>query len=113
MRNGGWTVAIVEKMNPVTKLKNDLFGFADILAMREGDTPLLIQTTTAQHMLERAQKIKDEPRAALAVRAGFAIEVHGWRKPDGEPWECLCLPLTKGDLPCHSEPSGAHSSSPG
>ena len=75
----GWTVAIVEKWNPHVRIRQDLFGFADLLAMKAGETPLLIQVTSTG-WASRVQKILDEPRAELALQSGFRIEVHGWRK---------------------------------
>jgi small ligand-binding sensory domain FIST len=79
LEKDGWTVAIVEKFNSFTKTRHDLFGFADLLAMKPGEVPKLIQVTSTGWQ-SRVQKIKDEPKAAVCLASGFTIEVHGWRK---------------------------------
>lgn len=90
LRKEGWTAAVVERWNPHARIRQDLFGFADLIAMRPGDQPLLVQTTSGGNFAARISKILDEPLAALAVASGFQIEVHGWRKlkADKGRWSC-------------------------
>lgn len=76
----GWTVAIVEHFNAHVRRRFDLFGFADLLAMKPGEIPLLIQVTSGANAAARIAKILEEPRAHTALHSGFRIEVHGWRK---------------------------------
>lgn len=80
LKSSGWTCAVVERWNPHARIRQDLFGFADLLAMKAGYTPKLIQVTSGSNVAARVAKIIAEPRALLALRSGFAIEVHGWRK---------------------------------
>lgn len=75
----GWTVAVVERWNPHVRIRQDLWGFADLIAMKPGYAPKLLQVTTTG-TAERVRKILEEPRALIALRSGFQIEVHGWRK---------------------------------
>ncbi len=79
LRDCGWTPGIVERRcgKYVTV---DLFGFADIIAMRHGKTPQLIQTTTGSNFAARRAKIYASVLAALALQSGFRIVLHGWRK---------------------------------
>ena len=79
LKQDGWEVAIVERWNPHVRIRQDLFGFADILAMKPGETPKLVQVTSSG-WASRVAKILAEPRASLALQSGFEIEVHGWRK---------------------------------
>lgn len=75
----GWTVAIVERWNPHARIRQDLFGFIDLLAIRSGET-LAVQTTSAPHVAERVTKIGDSPLVGAVREAGWSIVVHGWSK---------------------------------
>lgn len=79
LKDAGWTVAIVERWNPHARIRQDLFGFADLIAMKPGEKPLLVQVTSTG-WASRIRKVLDEPLAATALLSGFSIEVHGWRK---------------------------------
>lgn len=79
LRDDGFEPAVVEKWNPHVRIRQDLFGFADVLAMKPGCAPLLVQATSTG-VSERRKKILAEPRALIALRSGFAIEIWGWRK---------------------------------
>ena len=80
LRDNGWHAEVVEYWHSFTKRRRDLLGFADILAMKEGETPLLLQTTTDTHLSERRTKIHESQRASLALKSGFRIIIHGWKK---------------------------------
>ena len=79
MRKRGWTPGIVERRcgRFVTV---DLYGFADILAMKQSEIPVLIQTTTGSNLAARRAKIYASDLAALALQSGFRIVLHGWRQ---------------------------------
>lgn len=79
LREMGYTVGKVEYRD-FSGTTHDLFGFADILAFKIGDKPLLVQSTTRDHINERVAKIAAEPRADLWRQAGGRIWVVGWDK---------------------------------
>lgn len=79
MREAGYYCEVVEHWNAFTRRRNDLLGFADLLCLKEGEPPLLLQVTAAGSAT-RIKKILDEPRAELALKVGFNIYVHGWRR---------------------------------
>ena len=79
LRNLGYHCSIVERWNPHTRIRQDLFGFADLLCIKEGFSPLLVQVTSSGWS-SRIRKIQAEPLSKLALASGFEIEVHGWRK---------------------------------
>ena len=85
LRERGYTVAVVEHWNAFAHIRQDLFGFGDLIAIRTGEI-LLVQTTTAANMAARGAKIAAEPRSSLWMLAGGIIEIHGWakRKPRGQ-----------------------------
>lgn len=78
LRADGWTVAVVEKWNPHARVRQDLYGIGDLLAIRPDET-LLVQVTTADHVSHRVAKIADAEHVAAVREAGWRIEVHGWR----------------------------------
>ncbi len=78
LRDLGYHCEIVEKWNSFTKQRKDLWGWCDILAIRENEV-LAVQVTSTG-VAERIKKIEDSPTVALVRKAGIRIEVHGWRK---------------------------------
>lgn len=81
----GYTAAVVEKWNPWARVRQDLFGFADVIGFKAGEPVLLVQTTTRTNASARRKKIRDNPTASAWLAAGHRIEVHGWFK-DGRRW---------------------------
>lgn len=91
LREQGWLVAVVEKWNPYAKIRQDLFGFIDIIAIK-GDTVMAVQATTEANMAARLKKIASLDSAAIWKCSTRTIEVHGWSKR-GErgkrkTWKC-------------------------
>lgn len=86
LRDAGYTAEVVEKFNSFTKRKNDLFGFLDILAIREGEV-LGVQTTSAAHVANRIKKIQEHENVSAVRKAGIGIHVHGWRKAANGRWQ--------------------------
>jgi hypothetical protein len=78
LREQGYFCAIVEKWNSFTKQRQDLWGWCDILAIRENEV-LAVQVTSTG-VAERIKKIQESPTVALVRKAGIRIEVHGHRK---------------------------------
>ena len=78
LRELGYHVEIVEKWNSFTKQRKDLWGWADLLAIRKGE--VLAVQVTASAVSNRIQKIMASDTLALVRDAGIRIEVHGWRK---------------------------------
>ncbi len=79
LKKRGWTPWVVERRlgRFVTV---DLYGFADICAMKIGCTPVLVQTTTGSNLAARRTKIYASDLAADALQSGFRIVLHGWRE---------------------------------
>lgn len=98
LRDDGWTAAITEHWNSYAKIRQDLFGFIDVLAFKDEFT-LAVQTTSGSNVSARLDKIKALPAAkAWACGSIFRqITIHGWRKvgPRGKRkvWECREVPV--------------------
>ena len=86
LRDQGYLVAIVEKWNPHAKLRQDLFGIIDLLAIKDGET-LGVQTTSGDNVSKRVAKIADSSHVGALRRAGWRLVVHGWRKAANGRWQ--------------------------
>ena len=72
-------VAITERWNPFARIRQDLFGIIDILAIHKGDT-IAIQVTSYSNISARVQKITESPSIGFIRDAGWTILVEGWKK---------------------------------
>ena len=81
LRKQGYHCAIVEKWNPYAKIRQDVFGFGDLLAFRSGQPgATLVQTTSGSNVSARRTKILANPIARDWVKAGNWIRLEGWAK---------------------------------
>ena len=87
LREEGYTVAVVEHWNAFARIRQDLFGFIDLLALK-GKEVLAVQTTTASNMAARCRKISDHENVGVDRDAGWSIHVHGWHQDDKRKWHC-------------------------
>ena len=85
LRAVGYTVAVVERWNPHARLRQDLWGWCDLLAYR-GDRPgvLGVQTTSDSHLANRLKKMLGVRSLREYLVAGNSAEVHGWKKVAGK-----------------------------
>lgn len=88
----GWLCDRVEGKQG--RISRDLFGIADILALRRG-VVRLVQVTSRSHVSDRAKKIERSPITPLLRQMGVQIHVHGWDFPGGIQRVRL-LDLSKG-----------------
>lgn len=79
LREEGWLPAVVERWNPHARIRQDLYGFIDIVAVRPGET-LAVQCTSGGEVARRVAKIAASETVAAVRAAGWRIEVWGWRK---------------------------------
>src|SRR5690554_5925617 len=86
LRKAGYTAETVEKWIPGANIRRDLFGFLDILAIRDGDI-VGVQATTASNLAARVAKA--EALATYELVCGvMRVEFHGWKKV-GRRWQCV------------------------
>jgi hypothetical protein len=105
LRKEGYTAAVVEHWNPHAKIRQDLFGIFDIVAVHPMYPGVLgVQTTTASNMSARRKKMADSEALGVWVEAGNDAEVHGWQKK-GHRWECKIYSLSDILDSCHLQDS--------
>ena len=78
LRKLGYLVEVVEKWNSFTRTRKDLWGWADLLAIRRGE--VLAVQVTSEGVANRVKKVMDSETIGLVREAGVRVEVHGWRK---------------------------------
>lgn len=79
LRGEGYLCEVVERWVPGANIRKDLFGFIDILAIREGDV-LAVQATSKSNVSARVNKIAEHENIAEVRKLGWQIEVWGWHK---------------------------------
>ena len=79
LRKLGATAAVVEHWNPHARIRQDLFGGIDVVALM-GFFTLGVQACTVGDQSKRIAKILAEPRVRSWLRAGNTLEVWGWGK---------------------------------
>src|SRR5947209_2418568 len=94
LERAGYTAAITERWNPWARVRQDLFGFGDLIAFQAGQPVLIVQTTSTSNQSKRVAKIRANQTAALWVQAGGRIEVHGWRKSKAGRWQVTVTEVT-------------------
>lgn len=79
LREQGYFAVVVERWNQFARIRQDLFGIVDVLAVKRGET-LGVQCTSATHVAERVNKIAGHDSTPRLREAGWRLEVHGWTK---------------------------------
>lgn len=82
LREDGYTAQVVEVWNPHARIRSDLFGVVDVLALRGTET-LAIQATSAANVSSRVHKIADASTIGAIREAGWSFRVWGWAKVKG------------------------------
>jgi hypothetical protein len=81
LRDKGYTVAKVERWNQFARIRQDLFGFIDILAIRTDRTGVLaVQTTTKPFLDDHSQLIKSLANVRTWLEGDNRIWLLGWEK---------------------------------
>ncbi len=82
LRSTGITCQVVEKWNPHARVRQDLFGAIDIIALINKSI-VGIQATSASNHSARARKASDEPRVWEWIACGGQFVVWSWGKKGG------------------------------
>ena len=74
-----WVVTVAEYWNSFARIRQDLFGFIDLVALT-GESIIGIQATTRGNVASRKAKIDALEAAVEWQKSGGIIEVWGWGK---------------------------------
>jgi hypothetical protein len=87
LRKLGWPlVQVVERWNMHAKVRIDLFGIIDIVAIDAQGETYGIQATSGDNVASRVTKIAESDALPHVLKAGWRIVVHGWRKNAAGRW---------------------------
>lgn len=92
LREQGYTAEVVERWNAFAKVRHDLFGFIDIIAVGNGQT-IAVQTTSKSNMNARLKKIAESPSLPEILRSNWKVVIHGWAKDKNNKWQVKVLEI--------------------
>jgi len=78
LRERGYFVEVVERWNPHARIRQDLFKWVDLVAVKAGEPILGVQTTTGSNASARIQKALGNPALSHWLRAGGRLAVFAW-----------------------------------
>lgn len=80
LRKDGWQwIEVVERWNPYSRTRHDLFNLVDVLAVCSERGTLAVQACGRDFASHR-DKILRSPCSLVLVEAGWAFELWGFRK---------------------------------
>ena len=108
VRKLGGIAQVVEKWNPYAKIRQDLFGCIDIVALVPGQAVLGIQATSGSNVSSRVTKSKATPAIRRWLESGALFEVWGWTQPTKtrRTWALRVVTLSLHDFPTGECPDG-------
>jgi hypothetical protein len=79
LRESGYVCQVVERWNAFAHIRQDLFGWIDIVAVHPELGILGVQTTTRENLNARMDKARGN-LALLSWRLYGSLHAHGWKK---------------------------------
>jgi hypothetical protein len=77
-------VTIVERWNAFAKIRQDLFGIIDILAIDSKGNTVGLQVTSYSNISARVKKMENSDAISHLRDANWQLIVEGWHKKDGK-----------------------------
>lgn len=97
LRQHGYLCQVIERWNAFAKIRVDLFGFIDIVAVERSGL-FGIQVTTQNNHATRRNKIQQLGEARTWLEAGGRILIHSWKKKQKggrQVWEVRIEEITR------------------
>lgn len=82
LRERGYVAQVVERWNPWARIRQDLFGCIDVVAVGNGET-VGVQACNYSDVSKRADKIANCEHIPAIRSAGWRLIVMGWHKVNG------------------------------
>ena len=102
-RKEGMLAGVTERWNPHARIRQDLFGFIDLIVL-DGAGAIGVQATSGPNASKRLRKIIEEPKARTWLENGQRIEIWAWRKRKLKRggvafrWELDVIPVTMKEI---------------
>jgi hypothetical protein len=78
LKEQGWLVWTVERWIPGARIRVDLFGILDQIAIKDGEV-LGLQPTSWSNVPARVKKIAESDHIAEVRKLGWTLHVYGWK----------------------------------
>jgi hypothetical protein len=79
LKKMGYFPAVVEHWNPFARIRQDLFGFIDVIGVKRDET-IAVQATSLSNMSARVKKLTNHDNIGYVREANWRIEVWGFYK---------------------------------
>ena len=81
LRSLGYVCAVCEKWNPHVKIRQDLFGFIDIICLQPNVLGVLaIQVTTHSNISSHRHKLASNKNIRMWLLTGNKVDIISWGK---------------------------------
>jgi hypothetical protein len=80
LRGRGFFAEVVERWNPHARIRQDLYRWVDIVAVKAGEPILGVQTTSGPNAAARIDKARGNAALSSWIRAGGRLAVFAWAK---------------------------------
>ena len=80
MRKQGYTCQVVERWNQFARVRQDLFGFIDIVCLGPNGETVGVQATSHSNVSSRVNKIAESEHVGAIRKCGWRLLVQGWGK---------------------------------
>lgn len=98
LRKSGYFAEVVEKWNPWSKTRRDLFGAFDVLGIHsQRQEFLFVQCTTVTNISARLAKVRAAWATPGLLKAGAKVAVWGWFQRNGR-WQVKRIEVRGEDL---------------
>ena len=81
LREQGYLAEICERWIPGANIRKDLWGWTDIVEIKDGET-VAVQCTSWDNISSRCKKIAESDTVDAVRKANWSIWVIGWKKKD-------------------------------
>lgn len=109
LRERGYKAAVAEKWNHFAKIRQDLFGCIDIVAVGHGRT-LGVQACIAGDIAARVAKMGKADALPELIASNWTMLVMGWRKPaNSRSWISRTVRVYCSGATVHNEGSSPDS----
>lgn len=85
LRGLGYRAEVTEKWNQWAKIRQDLYGFIDIVGVSEKGNVIAVQCTTKGNVAARKKKVESIPEARFLTLGNVSVYVIGWGRDSKNP----------------------------
>ena len=81
LKEQGYLAEVVERWIPGANIRKDLWGWCDIIAIKDEET-VAVQCTSWNNISSRVRKVSESETIGAVRKANWTVWVIGWKKKD-------------------------------